>query len=323
MEAYLCREIKNASRQIWNQIEKGKVYGINQQEETITETVLLYLAEKLGEDIMRIYTIDKGREGILGADWEWHIHQKGKWLKLRVQAKSLKGNSYESLYQSAATKGTTFNLQLEQFIHQSLTDGFIPVYTFYNHIQKQKDIDDYVKLKNLSGEKKHFPVDEELIGWTYATAVDVLYHHSLYKGKKGVSLFSNTNFMKMNHLVANPFCNCENNSGIVKTFNGFVKSIKDKDTLLQREGITTTYTLDTTYSKNLTKLQQNPNNARNVVILDLDALNTYTSKEDSTSSEKQGFEVLEILKKLFNGIKNTRKFINRINNNLSKYKKPN
>lgn len=232
---------------------------------------------------MRIYTIDKGREGILGVDWEWHIHQKGKWLKLRVQAKSLKGNSYESYINRLLPKGQHSIFNWKQFIHQSLTNGFIPFYTFYNHIQKQKDIDDYVKLKNLSGEKKHFPVDEELIGWTYATAVDLLYHHSLYKGKKGVSLFSNTNYMKMNHLVANPFCDCENNGGIVKTFNGFVKSIKDKDTLLQREGITTTYTLDTTYSKNLTKLQQNPNNACNVVILDLDTL----SKEDSTSSENK------------------------------------
>ncbi|WP_324752558.1 DUF6615 family protein [Roseovarius sp. Pro17] len=67
----------------------GKVsYG----EETITETNLLEILRKHGDRGTQLTAISKGKEAMIGADWEWVVVGKKYSFFMRVQAKRTKKN---------------------------------------------------------------------------------------------------------------------------------------------------------------------------------------------------------------------------------------
>lgn len=78
-------------RAVWveNRLDKAERHGMGQQEETITEMVLLDLAEALPALKITMYThLEENRE--TGADWIWWWRGSTAWFGGLVQAKKLK-----------------------------------------------------------------------------------------------------------------------------------------------------------------------------------------------------------------------------------------
>jgi hypothetical protein len=75
-------------RCIWvhDRLAKGDRFGVHLQEETLTEDLLLDIAEMMPNLQVTMYT--KPQEAREGADWEWWF-QGRKWFGVRVQAKWL------------------------------------------------------------------------------------------------------------------------------------------------------------------------------------------------------------------------------------------
>lgn len=186
-----CKVVKDNSRNIWNLILRGKQQGIKIQEETITEILLLDLAEKFG-DQMKITLFNKNQEGKNGSDWEWYIKKKGVWLGFSVQAKILnyENDMYDSLfYQNQKTK----EYQIDKLIIHSFKKNLIPIYSFYNYTEIFRD--------PIRWRYFYFPIDSELIGWSYATATDV--YKFKKRGKAGILDFD---LGRNSELMSKPFC---------------------------------------------------------------------------------------------------------------------
>ncbi len=109
----------------------------SQSEETITDINLLDLKRaKLG--FLKVVTVDKPREGKEGFDWEFWIgsHQNG-WWRYSCQAKKLdlKINKYKSLRHRVKKTG---KYQIEVLEDFSKRNNSIPIYCFYNYVNKSK-----------------------------------------------------------------------------------------------------------------------------------------------------------------------------------------
>lgn len=186
-----CKVVKDSSRDIYNLILRGKKQGIKIQEETITEILLLNLAEKLKGQI-KITLFNKIEEGRNGADWEWYIKKNGKWIGFSVQAKILnyKNGMYDSLFKKN---------QIDKLIVNAFKKDLIPIYSFYNFTEKAHG------WRYRGYHPLAFPADTELIGWTYATALEVYKFKKI--GKVGLNDFKyrNINSGLMSMFFCNPW----------------------------------------------------------------------------------------------------------------------
>ena len=118
----------------WDQMNQAHKLGLSFNEETITESLLLKLAQKFSSRGLDIKSFSKDKEGKkylgggpTGADWEfWISDNKSNGLKLRVQAKRLflKSGKYESLHPSS-TQHTHLQSNAKKHIAS-------PLYVFYN-----------------------------------------------------------------------------------------------------------------------------------------------------------------------------------------------
>lgn len=125
---------------IWNRLKISLQLGINQGEETISDNLILYIAQYHFRDI-RVIQTPKNKESVQGTDWEWWIGNNCKgWLRYAIQAKKLysKENRYKSLKH---TVGSAPNQVYQHDIleNYSNVNNAIPLYVFYNYIEK----DDY------------------------------------------------------------------------------------------------------------------------------------------------------------------------------------
>lgn len=205
----VCKHFKEASRLIWGKIEKSKNYGIKIQEETITEEILLYLKDNLG-DTVKIKTFTKNVEGQNGADWEWFIKRNNKWIGFRVQAKILNYENYK--YDSLFKKPDSGkDYQIVNLIREAFKKELVPIYSFYNYVE---DFSQYININKKEQSIEHFPVDFELIGWTYAEAIWLL----LLKDNN-VNDFNSSNLMTVNNLISNLICSKEDFDGWLKNIN--------------------------------------------------------------------------------------------------------
>ena len=129
----LCQTFKELAAWTWNKLDKANHLGMAFNEETVTESLLLKLAERhAGRDLsIRAYT--KPEEGTgtkatggkpTGADWSfWFSDQNGKGIEVRVQAKRLfKSGAYDSL------DGTGQQIK-DLYTNRGKA---IPLYVFYN-----------------------------------------------------------------------------------------------------------------------------------------------------------------------------------------------
>jgi hypothetical protein len=122
---------------VWERLGSSKSFGISQGEETLTDNLLLYLASKKLSTI-RIVQTPKNKESVKGTDWEWWIgNRKDGYLRYAVQAKKLdlKTGRYSSLNHKVGT-GASAEYQHNILEDYALANKAIPLYAFYNHLEK-------------------------------------------------------------------------------------------------------------------------------------------------------------------------------------------
>ncbi len=170
----ICRNFKNVSRKVWNTLRESKEFGVSTQEETITENSLLELSKKLSGKV-HVRSFNKTEEGINGSDFQWIILWGDDWLGFKVQAKILKERKYKSMFSSDS--------QFLKLIGSAYENEFIPAYCFYNY-PHEDDLIAYMNKKGLNFNGGQYPIDFELLGWTFCNALDI---QGLYQVKKQCS----------------------------------------------------------------------------------------------------------------------------------------
>ncbi|WP_157465659.1 DUF6615 family protein [Cellulomonas sp. Leaf395] len=119
-----------------DRISAGESVGVRQSEETITELVLLELAQTVPG--LRIRTLKHSEETAEGADWEWWIEGTGGWFHFLVQAKRIHWKSdgtgtYDLGYRPRARRGDPPRLrQIDTLLDTARTTGTPAIYALYN-----------------------------------------------------------------------------------------------------------------------------------------------------------------------------------------------
>ena len=158
---------------VWGRRGAAKHTGLNYNEETVTEGLLLDLQVNFPGDVL-IVPFTKKREARIGADWAWafvgrdgHSNQG-----MLVQAKRLDDNdrNYGSLYKKSRPKGTPHSmLQVDRLIERAKRYRLPPVYAFYNHLDDDSRLPHFA-CGTLGGLYWRFP---ESWGVALASAIKV------------------------------------------------------------------------------------------------------------------------------------------------------
>lgn len=115
--------LRREAGKVWRDKNDAGKLRLFLSEETITETMLLRLAQKFQHGALRVRAFTKAQEKTNGADYEVWFIEKGKSLGLRVQAKRLfPSGNYDSLHSGGP--------QINKLISQS--KDCCPVFAFYN-----------------------------------------------------------------------------------------------------------------------------------------------------------------------------------------------
>lgn len=157
-----CSLVKNLSNDIWCRIRDGETLGIRQNEEGLTEHVLLIL-QRNNQSNRAVITnqTTRRREAKIGADWEWWIKRKEGWIRLAVQAKKLSiDGKYEGLDRKVRSSSKK---QLSLLTEYAKRSKAIPAYSFFN----------YHKKANRSHLNCSCRSDLKCLGWTITCATRV------------------------------------------------------------------------------------------------------------------------------------------------------
>lgn len=129
----LCFDFMRKAKWIWERIREADEYGLCFGEETITETLLMWL-KRAHPTKIHVQAFTKKTERKNGADWEWWIGRDGNWIGMRVQAKRIKlpSEQYESLFYKY-DKPVGPETQIENLIEKAEQDNLIPIYALYTH----------------------------------------------------------------------------------------------------------------------------------------------------------------------------------------------
>lgn len=137
LRAYL----RGLAGRVWTDQTDARHFGLELQEETITELLLLQMARDLSPHGLKVQMFSKRKEGGFtradgtveeignGADWEWFVDLPNCQVGFRVQAKRLFGSLSQNGIYSGLTLGGT---QIDDLISSAGTE-INPVYIFYNH----------------------------------------------------------------------------------------------------------------------------------------------------------------------------------------------
>jgi hypothetical protein len=128
----LCRGFADQATRTWSLLSNGARLKVVPGEETITDLNLLELKRRW-PSVIYTEKFTRYREGQeTGADWEWWIAARDRWLGLRIQAKRLDPDSqrYE-LFRADRSKALA---QADMLIEaaKSGPEQLYPVYCFYN-----------------------------------------------------------------------------------------------------------------------------------------------------------------------------------------------
>lgn len=110
---------------IWHSQADARRHSLWLNEETITESVLLQLCVRHGQQGLIIKAFKKAEETQNGADWEWVFSNGKTGTRFRVQAKRL---TSLGRYGSLKPNGS----QIRTLISRSIKEGCHPCYVFYN-----------------------------------------------------------------------------------------------------------------------------------------------------------------------------------------------
>ena len=125
----LCQTFRKEAGVVWNRMRTAARLGLALSEETLTECALYNIAvAHQGKDIV-IDLATKPAEKKHGADWEWWLVRGTKGLGFRVQAKRLFA---DGRFRSLTISGANSYQQLDKLISASATEGFEPLYCFFN-----------------------------------------------------------------------------------------------------------------------------------------------------------------------------------------------
>lgn len=113
-------------------LHAGRDRGIELHEETITQDLLLDIAQAL--PAMSVRTFSRKQESRNGADWQWEWWFHGfQWFGLRVQAKRLKVQRNGQVgYDLGYLTGRHRSRQVDLLINRAQADGVQAAYVLYN-----------------------------------------------------------------------------------------------------------------------------------------------------------------------------------------------
>lgn len=121
-------------RAIWthSRLTAGQEHGVELQEETITESLLLDISIALPP--LTVKTFTRHQESRNGADWQWEWWFEGRqWFGLRIQAKRLKRLRSGRLgYDIAYRSGSSKKPQIDLLIRDANKAGMQAAYALYN-----------------------------------------------------------------------------------------------------------------------------------------------------------------------------------------------
>lgn len=127
VSAGLRNYLRQRAGWVWREQARAFSHGLSLQEETLTEMLLLRMAQDHAAHGLSVTMFNKHVEGINGADWEWIIRTPACEISLRVQAKRLFHANTGKEYGGLDPKSS----QVDKLIKQA--GSCIPVYVFYNH----------------------------------------------------------------------------------------------------------------------------------------------------------------------------------------------
>jgi len=132
----LCDDFIKVSKDTWKKLRLSSQVNIRLSEETITDTLLLYLASRHPNKI-KTQKYTKFQESKTGADWEWWITSsssiQNQWLGLRIQAKIIDVETLE--YPHLDYRTSQGQLQVDVLISSAINSSpsRVPLYVFYNY----------------------------------------------------------------------------------------------------------------------------------------------------------------------------------------------
>jgi hypothetical protein len=127
----LCDTFQQLSAEIWDDLELAERAGLQRDEETITNDLLLDLYRTHAAEVV-ILQFNKPQESIIGADWLWALTDGTTWFAMLVQAKRLYRPSerYERLTHTVGPNNTP---QIDLLIDAARRLQVAPAYVFYNY----------------------------------------------------------------------------------------------------------------------------------------------------------------------------------------------
>lgn len=120
--------LTHRSREVYRQFGDGELLGVRQQEETITETLLLELGR--ATRLVSASLKSRARESLEGADWEWWIRGRSYWFGMLVQAKRRR-QSMAKPYDFGYVGGSGVP-QVDLLRQEALRRNLAGVYVLYN-----------------------------------------------------------------------------------------------------------------------------------------------------------------------------------------------
>ncbi|MEP0322403.1 DUF6615 family protein [Bauldia litoralis] len=141
------------ARKTWHRRASVKRHHLSFGEESITETMLMDLADRFPGDVV-IQPFNKVHEGRYGADWAWAFQSADGTLTLPmlVQAKllNLQDTEYPEIKRLVGRHQPPVR-QIDLFIQTAESWGWPAIYAFYNHLDDSSRVPDICGSLALAG----------------------------------------------------------------------------------------------------------------------------------------------------------------------------
>ncbi|MEU2036690.1 DUF6615 family protein [Nocardia amamiensis] len=113
-------------------VAQGELYGVRQDEEALTSSLLLDLLRDLPD--LRVRTLSHHEEATDGADWEWWIQGATRWFGALIQAKRLSPDgTYGFNYTTKPSKRNPKpQRQIDSLIETARWLNIPPLFVLYN-----------------------------------------------------------------------------------------------------------------------------------------------------------------------------------------------
>lgn len=157
----LCSIFQSLSQRVWNDRKEGLRLSLDPSETTISENLLLELAQKHPNQIVVQKFTAHEESRVTGADWDWWFVGKRQAWSMRIQAK--KFDVAKLTYRGIDYPHTKFRKrQIASLLRSAQNDNIYPAYCFYNYERTGQFAKGWRCVTS--------PVNELLMGCTIADA---------------------------------------------------------------------------------------------------------------------------------------------------------